>query len=235
MVAVTILATVARGDEDALGPAMKGTFLQTHTAINTQVGCGDVAMCVLHQEPEFKQMFNGKDLTGWKTKGNWVVEEGNVVTLKPRPGESGWQRYQDYLTTDRKYGDFVLDLEFKFNKKGNSGVFMRVGDLENHVKSGFEVQILDTHGKKNFGHHDCGGVIQTSPPAKMMVKPAGEWNRYTITLQGQQLQVVLNGEKIQDLDLSQTGLKDRPATGYISFQDEAKRIWYRNVRIKELK
>ncbi len=69
----------------------------------------------------------------------------------------------------------------------------------------------------------------------MVVKPAGEWNRYTITLQGQQLQVVLNGEKIQDLDLSQTGLKDRPATGYISFQDEAKRIWYRNVRIKELK
>ena len=235
MVAVTILATVTRGDESALCPAMKGAFLQTHTSINRQVGCGDMAICTIHQEPEFKQMFNGKDLAGWKTDGNWVVEEGNVVTLKPRPGESGWQRYQDYLTTDRKYGDFVLDLEFKFNKKGNSGVFMRVGDLENHVKSGFEVQILDTHGKEKFGHHDCGGVIQTSPPAKMVVKPAGEWNRYTITLQGQQLQVVLNGEKIQDLDLSQTGLKDRPATGYISFQDEAKRIWYRNVRIKELK
>ena len=235
MVAVTILATVTRGDESALCPAMQGTFLQTHAAINRQVGCGDMAICTIHQEPEFKQMFNGKDLAGWKTDGNWVVEEGNVVTLKPRPGESGWQRYQDYLTTDRKYGDFVLDLEFKFNKKGNSGVFMRVGDLKNHVKSGFEVQILDTHGKKKFGHHDCGGVIQTSPPAKMVVKPAGEWNRYTITLQGQQLQVVLNGEKIQDLDLSQTGLKDRPATGYISFQDEAKRIWYRNVRIKELK
>jgi hypothetical protein len=45
---------------------------------------------------------------------------------------------------------------------------------------------------------------------------------------------VLNGEGIIDLDLSKTGLKDRPAEGYISFQDEAKRIWYRNVRIKEL-
>ena len=69
----------------------------------------------------------------------------------------------------------------------------------------------------------------------MVVKPAGEWNRYTITLIGDHLQVVLNGEQIQDLDLSQTNLKDRPAKGYISFQDEAKRIWYRNVRIKELK
>ena len=246
---VTILATLSRGDESAVRsihgvvlPESKqdsgcrmGTWARLKAGVDTPVDLCDVAMCVLHQEPEFKQMFNGKDLTGWKTNGNWVVEEGNVVTLKPRPGESGWQRYQDYLTTDRKYGDFVLDLEFKFNKTGNSGVFMRVGDLKDHVESGFEVQILDTHGKKKFGHHDCGGVIRTSAPAKMVVKPAGQWNRYTITLQGQRLQVVLNEEKIQDLDLSQTVLKDRPATGYISFQDEAKRIWYRNVRIKELK
>ena len=69
----------------------------------------------------------------------------------------------------------------------------------------------------------------------MVVKPAGEWNRYTITLKGNHLHVVLNGEQIQDLDLSKTKLKDRPAEGYISFQDEAKRIWYRNVRIKELR
>ena len=46
--------------------------------------------------------------------------------------------------------------------------------------------------------------------------------------------MVLNGEQIQDLDLSKTGLKDRPPKGHISFQDEAKRVWYRNVRIKEL-
>lgn len=64
--------------------------------------------------------------------------------------------------------------------KGNSGVFLRVGDLKDHVNSGMEVQILD-------------------------------------------------------LDLSQSAMKDRPAEGYISFQDEGKPGWYRNVRIKELK
>ena len=112
---------------------------------------------------------------------------------------------------------------------------MRIGDLKDHVKNGFEVQILDTHGKAKFGAHDCGGVIGTSSPAKMAVKPAGQWNQYVITLKGNRLQVVLNGEKIQDFDLSKTKLKDRPTEGYISFQDEAKRIWYRNVRIKELK
>ena len=191
----------------------------------------------LHGEDisKFKQLFNGQDLTGWNTTGNWVVEKDNTITLKPRPGETGWQRYKDYLTTDRQYGNFVLDLEFKFEATGNSGVFMRIGDLKNHVKSGFEVQILDTHGKEKFGAHDCGGVIGASSPTKMMVKPAGEWNRYIITLQDNRLRVVLNGELIQDFDLSKSKLKDRPVKGYISFQDEAKRIWYRNVRIKELK
>jgi hypothetical protein len=184
---------------------------------------------------EFVEMFNGKDLAGWRTTGNWVVEEGNVIALKPRPGESGWKRFNDYITTARKYGDFILDLEFKFDKGGNSGVFMRVGDPKDHVNSGFEVQILDTHGKRNPGPHDCGGVINTKAPSKNMVKPAGEWNRYTITLKGNQLKVVLNGERIIDFDLSKTGLKDRPATGYIGFQDEGKPVWYRNVRIKELK
>ncbi len=183
----------------------------------------------------FVQMFNGKDLTGWNSAGNWVVEEGNTITLKPRPGEHGWTRYKSYLTTDRQYGDFILDLEFKFNARGNSGVFMRIGDLKDHVKNGFEVQILDTHGKTKFGAHDCGGVIGTSAPAKMAVKPAGEWNRYVITAKGSHLKVTLNGVPIQDLDLSESKLKDRPLKGYISFQDEAKRIWYRNVKIKELK
>jgi len=183
----------------------------------------------------FVPMFNGKDLTGWQTTGNWVVADGADVTLKPRPGESGWQRYNDYITTTRTYRDFILDLEFKFEPRGNSGVFLRVGDLKDHVNSGMEVQILDTHGKENVGHHDCGGLIKTQGPSKNMVKPAGEWNRYTITLKGNQLTVVLNGEQILDLDLSKSAMKDRPAEGYISFQDEGKPVWYRNVRIKELK
>lgn len=195
-----------------------------------------ISVCAVHADEDgFVRMFNGRDLTGWQTTGNWVVEEGVDVTLKPRPGESGWTRYKDYITTSRTYRDFILDLEFKFLAKGNSGVFMRVGDLKDHVNSGMEVQILDTYGKENVGHHDCGGLIKTQGPSKNMVKPAGEWNRYTITLKGNQLTVVLNGEQILDLDLSKSAMKDRPAEGYISFQDEGKPVWYRNVRIKELK
>ncbi len=186
-------------------------------------------------EDGFVPMFDGKTLRGWQTTGNWIAEEDGVVALHPRQGEHGWQRYDAYLTTARKYKDFVLDLEFKIGKGGNSGVFLRVGDPTNHVSTGFEVQILDTHGKKNPGNHDCGGVIGTAAPAKNMAKPAGEWNRYIITCKGNKLKVVLNGEQIIDLELDKSAMKDRPAEGYIGFQDEAKPVWYRNVRIKELR
>ncbi|MHB8898685.1 MAG: 3-keto-disaccharide hydrolase [Thermoguttaceae bacterium] len=183
----------------------------------------------------FVPMFDGKTLEGWKTTGNWIVEEDGTVTLKPRPGEKGWQRYDAYLTTERKYKDFVLDLEFKIEKEGNSGVFLRVGDVADHVKTGFEIQILDTHGLAKPGNHDCGGVIGAAAPAKNMAKPAGQWNRYVITLEGSRLRVEMNGEQIHDLELDKSPLKDRPLEGYIGFQDEARPVWYRNVRIKELK
>lgn len=123
----------------------------------------------------FVPMFDGKTLDGWKTTGNWKVEEGGVISLHPRPGEKGWRRYASYLTTRHKFKDFILDLEFKINKGGNSGVFLRVGDPLSQVTSGFEIQILDTHGKKNPGHHDCGGVIGAAAPSKNMAKPAGQW------------------------------------------------------------
>ncbi len=182
----------------------------------------------------FVPMFDGESFAGWKTTGNWVYEDDGTVTLKPREGETGWQRYDAYLMTERKYKDFAIDLEFKIGEAGNSGVFFRVDDPLSPVDTGIEVQILDTYGKEDPGHHDCGGVIRTAAPSKNMAKPAGEWNRYLITCQDGRLTVVLNGEEIINLILAESEMKDRPTEGYIGFQDEAKRVWYRNVRIKEL-
>jgi len=185
-------------------------------------------------ETGFVDLFNGKNLEGWQTEGNWRVQDG-VVTLHPRPGEKGWQRYGSYLTTQKTYRNFVLDLEFKFEPEGNSGVFLRVGDLKNHVTSGFEIQILDTHGLEKPGHHDGGGIIRTAAPFENRMKPAGAWNRYQIVLIDSTLVVYLNGGLIQALDLAESAMANRPMAGHISFQDEAKVVSYRNIRIKELK
>jgi hypothetical protein len=185
-------------------------------------------------ETGWVDLFNGKDLSGWQTTGNWIVSDG-VITLHPREGEKGWQRYDAYLTSEKAYGDFVLQVDFKFEPKGNSGVFLRVGDLKDHVTSGMEIQILDTHHLEKPGNHDCGGIIGTTAPFTNAVKPAGQWNRYQIIMKDTHLVAFLNGELIQALDLSRSAMKDRPRSGRISFQDEAKVVSYKNIRIKELK
>lgn len=185
-------------------------------------------------ETGWVDLFNGQNLDGWQTTGNWETKDG-VITLHPREGEQGWQRYDAYLTTQKEYSDFVLEVDFKFEPTGNSGVFLRVGDLKDHVASGFEIQILDSHDLVKPGNHDCGGIIRTTAPFTNAVKPAGEWNRYQLVLKDTNLVVFLNGELIQALDLSRSAIKDRPLKGHISFQDEAKVVSYKNIRIKELK
>ncbi|NOX99949.1 MAG: DUF1080 domain-containing protein [Verrucomicrobia bacterium] len=183
----------------------------------------------------FLPMFNGKDLSGWKTEGNWVVEKDGTVALKPRAGEKGWQRFKSYIWSEKQYGDFIIDLEYKYEATGNSGLFFRVGSLNDPVKSGMEVQILDTYGKPEaITPHDSGGLIGAVGPTKNVTKPAGEWNRLMVTAKGNRLKVVLNGEQVIDVDLSTTKARDKPVKGYLGFQDEAKKLWYRNVRIKEL-
>ncbi len=182
------------------------------------------------------ELFNGKDLQGWKTTGNWFPKDG-VLAIVPRPGEQGWQRYSAYLWHEKQFGDFELDLEFKLPQGGNSGVFFRVGDVKNPVDTGLEVQILDSLGKPDdqLTHHDNGGVIRTAAPSKNASKPAGEWSRMVITAKGQHLQVKLNGEKVIDIQLDQAESEGNPLTGPIGLQDHGLPLWFRNIRIRELK
>jgi len=182
----------------------------------------------------FKPLFNGKNLDGWTTKGNWFVKDG-VLHIEPRPGEKGWKRYDAYLWADKPYANFVLDLEFQLPPKGNSGVFVRVKDKADPVKTGIEVQINDTHGKEKVGPHDCGGVIGIVGPTKNMAKPAGQWNRMVITCRGSRLKVSLNGEEIVDTDLAESApKKEVPPSGWLSLQDHGLPLAFRNIRLKVL-
>lgn len=198
------------------------------------LGAGSLALADDPHPPRGTPLFNGKDLSGWKTTGNWRAETDGTVAITPRPGESGWTRYDAYLTSERTYKDFVFDVEFKIPKGGNSGVFFRIKDPKNPVATGIECQILDSFGKEGLGHHDNGGIIQTTGPKKNASRPAGEWNRMILTCRGSQLRVNLNGEEIVDVDLSNTPMKDRPLEGYISLQDHGLPLTFRNAYILEL-
>lgn len=187
---------------------------------------------------QFKTIYNGKDLSGWQTTGNWLPQEDGSLLIQPRDGEKGWQRYDAYLWSDRKYKDFVLDVEYAYPPGGNSGLFFRVGDLKDPVSTGIEAQILDSSEKKGpLGHHDHGGIIRTAGASKNMSRPPHEWNRMVVTCVGTHLQVELNGEQIIDTKLDEGAMKDRPLEGYIGLQDHGQpnNLKFRNIRIRELK
>ncbi len=186
----------------------------------------------------WKTIYNGKDLSGWKTTGNWLPQKDGSLLIQPRPGEKGWQRYDAYLWSERKYKDFVLDVEYKYPPGGNSGVFFRVGKLADPVATGIEAQILDSSGHKGpMGHHDHGGIIRTVGASKNMSRAAGEWNRMVVTCKGSHLQVELNGTDIIDVRLDTSAVKDRPLEGYIGLQDhgEPNNLHFRNIRVLELR
>jgi hypothetical protein len=172
--------------------------------------------------------------------GGWVFEEG---VLRAKDHGTIWTR--------ESYGNFVLDLEFKVAPNANSGVFLRAGDTSN-VLSALEIQIHETSDQGKYGM--VGALYDAKAPDKAMARPAGEWNRYTITCMDSRLQLVFNGELVHDLDLNDwdephknpdgtenkfaTALKNFSRNGPIGFQGlhgkEAQPVWFRNLRIKPL-
>ena len=171
------------------------------------------------------------ELSAWETEGNWTVKDG-VISITPRPGESGWKRYGSYLWLKQSQKDFVLSLEFKLPPKGNSGIYLRVQDTANPVYTGKEVQILDSHGKQGkLTPHDGGGLVGLMAASKNANRPAGEWNKMVITCRGSQVNVVLNGEQIIDFDM---GDAEQDNTGAIGLQDHGLPLEFRAVKIKAL-
>ena len=187
-------------------------------------------------DTSFTTIYDGKDLSKIKTEGNWKIQDDGSLHLTPRPGESGWTRYGSYIWLKDDYADFVFDFEYKHEKGGNSGLYFRCADEVDPTKSGFEVQILDCYGKKELGQHDLGGVIQTAGPAKNASKKPGEWNRMTVTMKGDHLTVVLNGQLVQDINLAEKKPKDKELapSGKICIQDHGLPFTVRNLRVKKL-
>jgi hypothetical protein len=177
-----------------------------------------------------------KKSADWTTTGNWKVGDDGVITLEPRPGEKGWQRYDAYLWLHKPYKDFAVEFEYKVQPNGNSGFYFNVGDKKEPVAKGIEVQIYDAPSGKDakLTDHTSGGVIPSIPPTKHAAKPAGEWNKFQITRKGNDVTIKLNGETVNEIKLDSPRLKGRPDSGYIGFQDHGLPLALRNIRIRSL-
>lgn len=198
----------------------------------------------------FAPLFPGEGTPpGWKVtlwsdvqkppppSAKWTVENGVLKGSTPR---GSW------LVSEREYGDFVLELEFKLGEQGNSGVGLRFPPSGDPAFDGLEIQIVDPryYGDDATPAQLAGSLYPLIPPAKSVYKPT-EWNRCEITCQGPRIRVKLNGELIQDVNLDEqtekpqrgSPLAERPRRGHIGFQELSRggsQVQIRNARIKEL-
>jgi hypothetical protein len=180
----------------------------------------------------FVPLLNGKDLSGWQTRGTWVYEPDGALAAIPRGRRRLFPDTNLYLWSKAKYDDFVLDLEFKLAENASSGVFLRSSSRRSYIQT----QINDAYGKKEpLGDHDCGAVVGVAAPSRNMSKPAGEWNRMIITCDGSRMRVKLNGKEIIDLDLGESEKTRDVRSGRIALENTNSPVSFRNVRIKELK
>ncbi len=186
-------------------------------------------------------------MPGWRPAAHWAMEDG-VLTLKNRTDRQ--EHNDNYLWTEREYGDFVLDLDFKVQPGTNSGVFVRTSDVMDPVQTGIEIQVGSVAPGRPMGKGSVGGIYDLVAPRRNALKP-DDWNHYTITCDGPRITVVLNGETVSEMNLDQwteagknpdgtrnkftRALRDFARSGYVGLQDHGSPVWYRNVQIKPLR
>jgi hypothetical protein len=176
-----------------------------------------------------KSLFNGKDLSGWHEVGGgkWSAQGGTIV------GETGDGRY-GWLVTDKEYGDFALELRFKTEAPGNSGVQFRSHVCQGTMK-GYQAELDPARG------HDTGGVWEEGLERGWLARPPrsldnvlreGQWNHYRISMIGTHITTWLNGVKMVEAD------DDRAVSGVIALQvhsgDTRVRVRWKDLRINDL-
>jgi hypothetical protein len=178
------------------------------------------------------QLFNGKDLTGWKVfpdgTGEWKVEDGVLV---------GSGKASHLFSQGGDYTNFRYRVEAKINDKGNSGQYFRTQFGPGFPK-GYEAQINSTHRDPIRTGSLYPAFGKLSPEARekllvkeMLVKP-DEWFTQEVVAEGNHIQIFVNGKQTVDfVDENNTYTK-----GHFALQqhDPGSRVSFRKIEIKEL-
>jgi len=179
---------------------------------------------------KMKKIFNGKDLSGWTIHGTekWYVENGELVC------ESGPDKGYGYLTTNKFYKNFVLELDFKLEANGNSGVFIR-STVDGTRVSGWQVEVAPP-GKHTGGIYESygrGWLIKPTEEGEKAPDPTG-WNHMKIEANGDKITSWLNGQQMVTL----TDEKIGQGEGSIALQIHdggGIKVRWKNIKIRELK
>ena len=178
----------------------------------------------------FVSLFDGKTLNGWfpRTPG--------VESFEVRDGCIEWVRKgADALLSRERYDNFVLRLEWKIEKGGNNGVWLRGPRATRSSKLGFEFQMMGDSDIPEPTAESTGSVYRVLPAKALAARPEGEWNEVEIVLNGPHYQATLNGVQIQDVNFDEhPELSWRLRKGFICLSDHGSPAWFRNIRVKKL-
>lgn len=169
-------------------------------------------------------LFNGKDLSGWKAVGNtnqWEVRNG--VLTSPHSGAN--------LISERTFTDFKLHVEFRYQKGSNSGVYLR---------GRYECQIEDSDKETHPSSVLYSGIYGFLAPSEINALGPNQWQNYDITLIGRMVTVVANGKTVisnQEIPGITGGALDsnEGEPGPIYFQGDHGPIEFRKVVITPAK
>jgi hypothetical protein len=195
------------------------------------LGVTSIYTIALSQESgQFHPLFNGKDLSGWVTpadKSLFTVENGEIV------GRTQDRiKKNEFLATEKSYGDFVLKAKVKI-RNGNSGIQFRSKRKEDGVVSGPQADVAD--GYWGLLYEERGrGILERYPEdkANALVKKE-DWNEFVITAKGQHVTIDLNGTRIIDREDPKFDKE-----GIIALQvhvwPQPMEVRYKDIEIKEL-
>ena len=149
--------------------------------------------------------------------GGWTIEGG---VLQGKGGKLG------YLVTKDSYTDFEIRAEFWADEDCNSGLFMRCQDRNKvAADSAYEVNIFDKRPDPSYG---TGAIVDVAKVAQPMPKAANRWNTYEVTVRGDRMVVVLNGQ--QTADARDSKFKSGP----LALQSAGGIIRFRTVLIRAI-
>lgn len=220
----------------------------------SMTGSAQNALSAKEKKDGWKLLFDGTSTAGWrnyksdKVTDRWKVSNGELYLDKSVTTGAG------DIMTDGEFQDYELTLDWKISACGNSGVIFNVVEddkYKNTYNSGPEMQVLDNtcHPDAKIAKHRAGDLYDLIACSKETVKPAGEWNQVRLVSKNAKMEFWLNGTKVVDFTMHTPEWKEMVANskfksmpgfgeskkGHIALQDHGDAVWFRNIKIRELK
>lgn len=192
-------------------------------------------------------LFNGQDMSHWRNfksdeiNPQWIITD-EAMTLTKGGGD---------ILTKKMYRNFDLKIDWKISTKGNSGIFVLADELGSMIYSHApEVQIIDNeeHPDNKIDSHLSGSIYDLFAAPKAAHKPANTWNKVRIKMHNKHLQVWQNDVSTLSIVIGSTTWNTLVENskfstwlnfattdqGHIGLQDHGDKVWFKNIKIKEL-